>query len=213
MKKLLLFAFILSSVASQAEWLKGNITFKDNNVKSGYVKYFDKADAKKIEYKTTLNDKSEFLPSEGLKMVEFQLKDGGNRKLIYLHLAHITGFTPKLKTDKECLWFGLIYEGDFNVLSIYCTTSNGAYMTNGTSSTLQYYINWPEEDFATLTSIVAKGMGVVIGNKKYMKETNKLIFKGKCDKMIEALDNETFKPKKIEDVIDYYKTNCGNKNK
>ena len=38
------------------------------------------------------------------------------------------------------------------------------------STTLQYYINWPEEDYATLTSIVAGRMGLVIGNKKYIRE-------------------------------------------
>ena len=208
MKKLLLFAFILSAVASQAEWLKGNITFKDNTVKSGYVKYFEKADARKIEYKTTLNDKSQSLPSEGIKTVDFQLKDGNHRKFFYMHLAFIRGFTPKLKIEKGYLWLGSVYEGDFNVLSIYFTQANGAYFMNGTTSTLQYYINWPEDDYATLTSMVSKGVGIVIGNKKFIRETNKMLFKGKCDKMVDALDNGSFQPKKIEEVVDFYEKNC-----
>jgi hypothetical protein len=73
---------------------------------------------------------------------------------------------------------------------------------------VQYYIHWPENDYAVLTSLVGKGTTFVIGNKKYIRMTNSLLFKGKCDKMSKALDDRSFDPVSIDDVVDYYEKNC-----
>jgi hypothetical protein len=211
MKKLIILALLISSVTLRAEWLKGSLTFKDKTVKSGYVKYFEKADAKKVQFKTAPEAKSEAVSSEELTSVEMTLENGKTITMLHLHPATVMGIHASLHIEKGYLWFGTYYHGDFNVLSIYYVSANGAYMTNGSTSTLQYYINWPGDDYAALTSIVAKGAGIVIGNKKFIRETNKIIFKGKCEQMLKEFENESFKPKTIEDVIDYYEKNCGQK--
>ena len=162
-----------------------------------------------MQFKTAPEAKSEAVSSEALTSVEMTLENGKTVTMLHLHPATVMGFNATLHKEKGYLWFGTYYHSDFNVLSIYYLSSNGNYMTYGSTSSLQYYINWPGDDYATLTSIVAKGAGIVIGNKKFIRETNKLIFKGKCDQMIKEFENETFKPKTIEDVIDYYEKNCG----
>ena len=213
MKKLFLLLLVLSSITSRGEWLKSTITFKDSSVKTGYVKYFDKADATKVNFKRTLEDKSIFIPSTELRIIEIQRKNGNTIKLMYMHPAQLNPFSWKMKIDKHYYWFGVIYEGDFNVLSINLTTANGAYMYQGSTTTDNYYINWPGDDYTMLSSIVAGGLTIVVGNKKMIRETNKVIFKGRCDKMLEEFDNETFKPKRIEEVIEYYEKHCGSKSK
>ena len=210
MKNLFLLVLVLTSVSLRAEWLKGTIMFNDSTVKAGYIKFFDKADASKVYFKHTPDGKSESIPSEQLKLIEMYNDKGVKIKLMYLHPAQLPPFSKKMKIDKGYLWFGTIYEGDFNVLMVNLTTANGAYMSNGSTSTDQYYINWPGEDHAMLSAIVAGGLTFVVGNKKMMKLTNELIFKGRCDKMLEDFENEKFKPSKIGEVIDYYEKNCGN---
>ena len=213
MKKLVLIVLILSSMTSKAEWLKATLTFKDSTVKTGYVKYFDNAQAGKVSFKPGLGDKSVNIPSEELRIIEMHRDNGKTIKLRYIHPAQLFPFSSEMKIDKKRYWFGSVYEGDFNVLSVNITSANGAYMSQGSTSTDNYYINWPGEDYAMLSSIVAGGLTIVVGNKKMMKKTNRLIFRGKCDKMLEEFDNETFNPKKIEEVIEYYEKNCGSKSK
>jgi hypothetical protein len=207
MKRLLLFALILSSIAAHAAWVKGSITFKDNTVKTGYVKIFNNFD-KKVEFKATLKDKDESYHSEGIKSVELQFKDGKTRKSFYMHEAFITGFTPKLRINKFCSWLDSVYEGDFKVLSMYSSSPTG---TGGVVTTLTYYINWPGDNYATVTGIVAFGHKNDFLNKKYMRECNMMIFK--CEKMAEAIYEHIFKPNKMQDVIEYYEKNCGSSGK
>lgn len=207
MKKVLLLVLILSSITAQAAWVKGSITFKDNTVKTGYVKVFGNYD-KKVEFKTTLKDKGESYPSERIKSIEMHYKDGKITKSFYMHEAFLTGITPKLKINKFYSWLDSVYEGDFRVLSMYNSSATG---TGGVVTTLTYYIYWPGDDYATATGIVAYGHKNDFLNKKYMRECNMMIFK--CEKMADAIYDHIFKPDKMKDVIEYYENNCGSSGK
>ena len=203
MKNLILLVILLSSVASQAEWIRGTLTFKDKTVKTGYVKSFVPY-AKKIWFRNTIKDKEVSYPSEVLTSIEMHLKNGKSEKSYFIHEAEFTILTstPKLKIKKYSAWLDSLYEGDFKVLTMY--------FYGGTSRSellVIYYINWPGEDYATSTDILKYGRKNDFLAKNYIRQCTQMTFK--CDKMTEAIFNLTFKPKVIEDVIGFYEKNCG----
>jgi hypothetical protein len=214
MKKLFILLLVLSSIACRAEWLKTVITLKDNTTKEGYIKNFKNNTTRKIAFKPDLQSKAQSLRSIDVKRLEMKFKKGGKLVLYYLHPANLVSFSyVKVKISKKWMWFTASYEGDFNLLSA-TETMNFNYSSNGmhSSASFQYnYINWPEDDYAMLTEIHGSGASVTIGGGKYLRETNKLIFKGRCDKMTDAITKKTFKPKKITDIVEFYEKNCSSK--
>jgi hypothetical protein len=198
MKKILFVLFLFISTTIHAEWCKGTVTYLNGKVRTGYVKLFTNVETKIIYYKPTLKAKKERIKSTMLREVEMKLQNGNSIHAMYLKTANIVNKTGKLRTSKNKAWLGVYYQGDFNVVGFY----------SGSWRTTDYYINWPGKDVATLASMVAGNNSFVVGKKKFIRLTSTTIFKGKCDAMIEALENETFVPVKIEDVIEFYEKNC-----
>jgi len=198
MKKILIVLFLFISTAIQAEWLKGSVTYLNGKVKTGYVKLFTNVETKIIYYKSSPKAKKERIKSTMLREVQMKLKNGNSFHAMYLKTATLVNKTGKMRTSKNKAWLGVYYQGEFNVVGYY----------SGSWSTTDYYINWPGKDVATLASMVGSGLTFVAGKKKFIRLTSTAIFKGKCDKMIEALDTESFVPVKIEDVIEFYEKNC-----
>jgi hypothetical protein len=195
---LLISTFLFSVLITNAQWQKGTISYANGNIKEGYIKAFGKTSQKNIEYKKTLNSRKEIIKSKDLLEIVYFV-DG---KQVISRNLHYTKYDKKGKiafTDKNANWFGVIYRGDFDILAVQVTHG-------GTAD--YYFINWPGEKTAAEIFVKNAGMSIVVGGKKYLERNIKPAFKGRCDKMIEDVENEKFKPKDIRDVINYYEENC-----
>ena len=106
----------------------------------------------------------------------------------------------KSRVSKNSIWLGVLYRGDFDVVGV---------EVYDMGYTMNYLVNWPGEKTASMIFVKGKGASVVIGKKAFLKKASRVVFKGRCDAMVEAIEKETFVPEKLEDIIEYYEKNCG----
>ncbi len=197
MKHVLIVIFIFSGFFARAEWVKGTVTLSNGREKAGYIKYFTKVDQKKVKFRSVEKGKTTSLKSKELSEIRFEVKDDIRIiKNLYLKRENLKG---KSHTSKTKCWYGVVYRGDFDVVGI---------STTGSINSTDYYINWPGEKTASLIFTDGHQNTFVIGGKAFLKKASRVIFKGRCDLIVTAIEDESFKPKTILDIVDFYEKNC-----
>ncbi len=187
---------MLISVSTHAQWMKGTVVFLNGNEKTGYVYKFDRSEIEKVKFKSRLDDNIQKLNSKELKEISFTDNNGESSKYMYKKPAYISNYKSfKLFIQKESEWFDVFYQGEFNILSVITDRK-------------LYYINWPGEDHAILMDAESSDFDSSSKRKNDLKSSSELVFRGKCDSMVKAISKGTFTPKKIEDIILYYKEHC-----
>lgn len=198
MKHFLIIIFIFSGLFARAEWVKGTIILSNGLEKQGYIKYFSRVDIKTILFRSQEKGKTTSYKSKELSEVRFELSKDETRifKNLYLKRENLKG---KSHTAKAKSWYGVVYRGDFDVLAV---------NTSGSMNATTYYINWPGEKTASLIFTDGHYNTFVIGGKASLKKASRVIFKGRCDLIVTAIEDESFQPKTIKDIIGFYEKNC-----
>lgn len=198
MKHLLIIIFIFSGLFARAEWVKGTIILNNGREKQGYIKYFSKVDKKTIQFRSQEKGKTTSFKSKDLSEVRFEIDKDETRIFKNLHLKR-ENLKGKSHTSKAKSWYGVVYRGDFDVVGV---------STSGSMNSTNYYINWPGEKTASLIFVDGHHNTFVIGGKAFLKKSSRVIFKGKCDLIVTAIEDESFQPKTIKDIIGFYEKNC-----
>lgn len=197
MKYILVIVLLLASVLLKAQWVEGKITFNNGQTKVGYVKNIVDAKAAFIEYKKSLKDKAIQIGSNELFQVQLNFPDGNTLVAKYIQTIDLNR-GGEFMVSKSKSWLRLVYIGDFDVLSYFTEFTNNS----------DYYINWPGEDSATMIYIKAPKASNAEIIYQLLKKSVAVIFKDKCDYMIESMDEGSFKPLQIEDILHFYTEQC-----
>lgn len=195
MKKLLVIFFALYSFTTQAEWVRGTISFNNGEEKTGYIRNLQNEETSIVEYKWKIKDEPVKIPADDIKELTLRLKDGA-MILRYLYTSTVC-INGEYKPSKSRVWLQVALRGDFDVLCCF----------EDTFGDVDYYINWPGQDEATM--IYIRRNGAVMENKQaLLKKSVSSIFEGRCDIMVEEVNNSTFIPVDIMQIIRYYVDNC-----
>lgn len=195
MKNLLMIFFVLYSFTAQAEWVRGTVSYFNGEEKTGYIRNLQNEATSFVEYKWKMKDEPIKIPADEIKELTLRLKDG-SMILRYLYTSTIS-ISGEYKPSKSKVWLQVALRGDFDVLCCFDDTFGEA----------DYYINWPGQDRATM--IYIRKNGAVMENKQtLLKKSVSSIFEGRCDIMVEEVNNATFLPLDIMQIIRYYVDNC-----
>lgn len=196
MRKFLVFIFVITSVLGKAEWFKGKVVLANGEVKEGYVKDFESIEEPRVVFRETPEAPKQKFKSDDLREVMWINEKGEKVRAMRLKLGEIKNHEGKLKISKEKYWMGVIYDGDFRIVS-YKIAGGGNHM-------IQHCIQWDNDDYATICAI----QGLVFARKKFIRDVGVHVFKGRCDKLVEALTDKTFEPNKIDQIIEFWEKNC-----
>jgi hypothetical protein len=197
-KYLLMLSLVMSGIFAYAGWVKGTVTYHNGLSESGYIKHFTKGDQKTVQFKKSESGSRQKIKSKELREITFNLPDGDRIiKNLKIKSENLKG---KSRVSKNSIWLGVLYRGDFDVVGI---------EVYDMGYTMNYLVNWPGEKTASTIFVTGKGTSFAVGKKAFLRKASRVVFKGRCDSMVEAIEKETFMPKKLEDVIEYYETHCG----
>ncbi len=199
MKHFILLVFIFTSFTAKADWVRGSITYHDGRKSTGYVKDFNSDTAPYVEFKSKMKDSPEKILSSEIEEVEMKIHDGTLIiKYVFTSKINLAG---EYKTSKSGTWLKLLFRGEFDVLGNFSTFINAP----------EYYINWPDDNNATMIYIQEKNGSIITGRRELLVESVSNIFVGKCDEMVEAVKNESFIPHSINEIMRFYVESCRTK--
>lgn len=198
MKHILIIVFLFSHFFAHAELVKGTVVLNNGREKHGYIRYFSKVGQKTIQFRSHEKGQTTKLKSKDLSEIRFEINKDETRIFKNLHLKR-ENLKGKSHTSKAKSWYGVVYRGDFDVVGV---------LTSGSMNATTYYINWPGETTASMIFMDGHSNTFVVGGKAFLKKASRVIFKGRCDLIVTAIEDETFQPKTIRDIIGFYETNC-----
>ncbi len=199
MKHFILIVLFFTSFAVKADWVRGSITYHDGRKTSGYVKDFHSDTAPYVEFKSKMKDSSEKVLSNEIEEVEMKLRDG--TLIIKYVLTSTINLAGEYKTSNSGTWLKLLFRGEFDVLGNFSAFLNAS----------EYYINWPDDNIATMIYIQEKNGSIITGRKQLLKKSVSTIFSSKCDEMVEAVSQESFVPQSINEIMRFYVESCRTK--
>ncbi len=199
MKTSIIIVLLFLSAFAKAQWYEGSVLYIDGSIEKGYIKYFEDARTRDVNLKSVPEEKSKKIKSEHLKEIRFINDKGEN--ITYLRLLPTSHYTniKNFYMDHHMTWFSLYYRGEFDVV---CQESN----------ILNYYIHMQGNDSAIHIHMVSKGWYFRNQFRKhaeqFFQEAAKVIFKYKCSTMSKDIQDKTFLPLTIDELIEYYEKNC-----
>jgi hypothetical protein len=196
MKHFILLVLFFASFAAKADWVRGSITYNDGRKTKGYVKEFHNANASYVEFKSKIKDSSEKVLSVEIKEVEMKQRDG--TLIIKYVLTNTINLAGDYKIANSGIWLRLLFRGEFDVLGNFAQFLNAP----------EYYINWSDDNIATMIYIREKNGSIITGRKELLVKSVSAIFTNRCDEMVDAVNSQTFVPYSIHDVMKFYVESC-----
>lgn len=204
--KISIYLLLLLPFLSFSQFYPGEMIMKDQSVKKGLIDLPEDSSDKYVKFKATEKSKAEKIEYE--KIENFNIVDTKKqtRKYTITYLAYLKTFSKsnEIKVDKKLSCVQIVKEGEINLYyAWFITAGYGALGTAVSQGNGLYFVNKPNENFATLFYDSAP-----VNWFSYLKSNIEKIFAKDCPKFHEALDKKVINDKGIIYIVDLYEQNC-----